>query len=166
MKETEDNSDKWEILKSLSPSINVIEQDIMYKIKLISLPQEEIDDWFGFATYCYCKLKNYYAEFPKEELRKESDDFDFEISPLMEEVFNEAGAFSGKYDIDHLAIALEYVQKNYHLFYDDDDYDKDDDPENWDDPYGIHYELLDSAYESICSKVDTSTFKKLSMVKN
>ena len=155
MKETEENR-----------PMNEIEEDVMNRIYEIPLPQEEVDDWFGFVTYCYCKFQHNYAEFPIEDLRKESDDFDFEVSPLMEEVFNEAGAFNEKYDIDHLAIALEYVQKNYHLYYDDDEYDKEDDPENWDDPNGIHYDLLDNAYESICSKVDTSTFKKLSMVKN
>ena len=150
MKETEDNS-----------SMNEIEEDIMNNISQLPLPQEETDDWFGFVTYCYCKLQHDYAEFPIEDLRKESDDFDFEVSPLMEEVFMEAAVANEKYDVDHLQNALEYVQKNYHLFYDDDEYDKDD-PKSWDDPNGIHYDLLEDAYKNICSKVDTSTFKKLS----
>tara|TARA_B110000977_G_C10981131_1_gene456177 strand:+ start:415 stop:1155 length:741 start_codon:yes stop_codon:yes gene_type:complete len=153
-----------ENLKNMN--LNEIEIDIIDRINTVytyDITEPDSIDMYGFAVYCYCKLRNHYADFPIEELKSESDHFDFELSPQMESVFNNASFANEKYDIDHQGVALEYLKKNYHLYYDEEDYDKEDSSENWDDPNGIHYELLDDSYERICATVDTSTFKKLSI---
>lgn len=153
-----------ENLKNIN--LNEIEIDIIDRINTIytyDISEQDSIDMYGFAVYCYCKLRNHYADFPIEELKLESDDFDFELSPQMESVYNKASFANEKYNIDHQDVALEYVQKNYHLYYDDEEYDKDDSSENWDDPSGIHYEFLDDSYDRISAAVDTSTFKKLSI---
>ena len=147
-------------------NLNEIEIDIIDRINTVytyDITEPDSIDMYGFAVYCYCKLRNHYADFPIEELKSESDHFDFELSPQMESVYNNASFANEKYDIDHQGVALEYLKKNYHLYYDEEDYDKEDSSENWDDPNGIHYELLDDSYERICAAVDTSTFKKLSI---
>ena len=93
-----------------------------------------------------------------DDFKEDSDDFDFEISPLMEKADNCAGVAWEKYDVDHQIEALDCLREDPELYSGDEDYDADEDPD------GLQHEILDDAYEKIYDSVDTSSFKKLSMI--
>ena len=120
--------------------------------------EKTISDWYNFVAFSYCKIKNDLLEEVLDDFKEESDDFDFEISLLMEKADNCAGVAWEKYDVDHQNEAFDLLGEDPDLYSGDEDYDADEDPD------GLHYEIVDKAYEEIGNSVDTSSFKKLSMI--
>tara|TARA_Y100001954_G_scaffold154263_1_gene164119 strand:- start:1240 stop:1734 length:495 start_codon:yes stop_codon:yes gene_type:complete len=120
--------------------------------------EKTMTDWYNFLAFSYCKIKGDLLEYVLDDFKEESDDFDFEISPLMEKADSCAGVAWEKYDIDHQNDALDCLREDPELYSGDEGYDADEDPD------GLHYEILDEAYETIYDSVDTSNFKKLSMI--
>jgi len=130
--------------------------------------EKTMSDWYNFVAFCYCR--NFFdngsgwdhhwiktnPDFPKPGTDK--DDFDFEISLLMKEADNCAGVAWEKYDVDHQSDAWDLLRENPEWHSGEEDYDVDGDP------YGLRWEILEDAYKEIGDSVQTSSFKKLSMI--
>ena len=74
----------------------------------------------------------------------DNPNFNFEISPLMENAMSECDGWWCKYNVDHQEIAEE-------------DFGDDEDEE-------AHWEAYEDAFDNISNSVDTSSFEKLSKI--
>mgnify|MGYP001234378090 FL=1 len=133
--------------------MNNIEEDIYRAIDMafhwfkknnpsleIICDEETMKQWYDFVTWCYAQDGECHAE---DEL-KNNPNFNFEISPLMENAMSECDGWWCKYNVDHQEIAEE-------------DFGDDEDEE-------AHWEAYEDAFDNISSSVDTSSFEKLSKI--
>lgn len=138
---------------------NIIEKDIKRGVEMAfswfkknnpSLEQhcdeDTLQNWYDFIAFCYTLDCGEDIESELNNLKKSNQDFDFEISLLMQNAIEEAGSWWVKYNCDHQDEAFEYANEQG---YEEEAEDQ------------AYYELED-AYERIRLGINTKNFKELS----
>ena len=131
--------------------------------------EDTMNQWYDFLTWCYAQD----GETEAEDILLDTDNnFNFEISPLMQDAIDECSGWWCKYNIDHQQTAEEesgfacdncegtgYMDENYDKECDECDAtgkDQNDEESYWD--------AYEEAFSNISNSVDTSFFEKLSKI--
>tara|TARA_Y100001954_G_C15828199_1_gene613328 strand:- start:2557 stop:2997 length:441 start_codon:yes stop_codon:yes gene_type:complete len=108
--------------------------------------EDILQNWYNFIAFCYTLAWDGSIESQLNNLKKSNQDFDFEISLLMQNAIEEADTWWLRYNCDHQEEAFDYVREKG---YEEEAEDK------------AYYEL-DDAYERIRLCINTKNFKELS----